>query len=68
MIETILSGLPTIVFAVAVALCITCVIIGCVAGIARLWVYNRVLGCVASVTCIVVAVLILSYFEGVAPA
>ena len=68
MIEAILSGVHILAIALLLGLCFTGVVFGCMLWCKWLWLRNRVLGGFATVTCIVVVFLVLSYLIGSAVA
>lgn len=62
--ETILKGIPLLTKTLTVCLLIIGVLTGLLFGMDWLWKYNRVLGILAMVTCVVVTFLIVSYLIG----
>lgn len=64
MIETILRGIPTLAKTLTIVFFVIGALTGLLFGMDWLWKYNRVLGILAMVTCVVVAFLISSYLIG----
>lgn len=64
MIETILSGLPTVLWAIFLVLCSLGIAIVVYIGFIWLWKHNRILGYVTVGLCIIGLVLSGSYIVG----